>query len=166
MNEQLILLEFQKLKSISKVSKTLGISYRQVNKVFSKDNISWIRKCRKKVEYNIDYFKTIDTQKECIKHAKLLRYHFTAPNVKDDWDNLIMAMKEEILILRANVKQLENEQQKECLSVEDTYQFMCDHIEWQGNNAPNLRKLANNFTNGFINKEGLWVKKWWILEQL
>lgn len=64
MNEQLVLLEFQKLKSISKVSKTLNISYRQVNKVLIKNNISGIKKCRKKVEFNIDYFKNIDTQEK------------------------------------------------------------------------------------------------------
>lgn len=46
--------------------------------------------------------------------AKAICSHFTAPNVKDDRDKLIIAMKEEILILRANIEDLKAEKHNRC----------------------------------------------------
>lgn len=60
--EQEILNAFEQTKSVSGSAALLKISYRQVNKVLLKYKIQGIRKTRKKVKFNDDFFELIDTE--------------------------------------------------------------------------------------------------------
>lgn len=62
MNELQIINRFKELGSITATAKDINLSYRQVNKVLVKNKIAGVRRKRKRVSFNVDYFKEIDSE--------------------------------------------------------------------------------------------------------